>query len=416
MKKDKYIQLVMDEISRKDKVDVTTLSNVGLSSRNKLYRDFCTYTGHSINEYIRKNRLSKALTLIKASDLSLVEIAYGCGYSSQQALCREVKNYTSMTPLEYKESDVFHYLIPFFNENQLKVMTATHKLPQTICLKYLHNNLIGIENAAINRFFVCFPEYKEILLGRNGKQIGSQYCYELYIERLDDYSNLMNDFVIGGIMPATNRLYATITLKNDEKQINEGWDYLYGSWLSNSMYECTEEPYFEEYIMKGGKISRLKLYIPIQKRKDYINITIEKLPAMQICAASAKGRNAEEISSKAILSFLSEYFPYILQTGKKFFVEAKKDSYTCGILLNRSIKIPKSVKVNSLIIDDGIYAILHINNVCDYKQYERVLTNWLTDNGFIGDKVFVIYDSTNGQERPKMSLYSKINNLKNETI
>jgi hypothetical protein len=137
---------------------------------------------------------------------------------------------------------------------------------------------------------------------------------------------------------------------------------------------------------------------------------------MQICAASSKGSNAEEISSKEIISFLSQHFPYILQTSKRFFVELKEDNYTCGVLLNSSIKIPVNTKVRSLITNSGIYAVLHLNNVCNYKQYEYVMTRWLADNGFIGDKIFVIYDSDNGYKQPKMSLYSRINNLKSETI
>ena len=67
------------------------LSNVGYASHAKLYRSFYSLTGHSVKEYVRKRRLSNALALIKTSDMGLADIAFQCGYSSHQALCRAVR-------------------------------------------------------------------------------------------------------------------------------------------------------------------------------------------------------------------------------------------------------------------------------------------------------------------------------------
>ncbi|HML47109.1 MAG TPA: AraC family transcriptional regulator, partial [Clostridia bacterium] len=67
------------------------LSSVGYASHAKLYRSFYNLTGHSVMEYVRKRKLSNALAHIKTSDAGLTDIAFQCGYSSHQALCRAIR-------------------------------------------------------------------------------------------------------------------------------------------------------------------------------------------------------------------------------------------------------------------------------------------------------------------------------------
>ena len=71
----------------------------------QLNRHFYSITGYSVNEYIRKRRLSDALAQIKASAFPLADIAQNCGYSSQQALCREIKDTLRITATAYKNGN-----------------------------------------------------------------------------------------------------------------------------------------------------------------------------------------------------------------------------------------------------------------------------------------------------------------------
>lgn len=86
-----------------EEIPLEQAAQAGFTSLMQLYRDFYTYTGHSVKEYIRKRRLSVALGMIRSSQRPLAEIAYACGYSSQQALCKYVKSATSLTPLAYQK-------------------------------------------------------------------------------------------------------------------------------------------------------------------------------------------------------------------------------------------------------------------------------------------------------------------------
>ncbi|MFD2875102.1 helix-turn-helix domain-containing protein [Paenibacillus rhizoplanae] len=86
-----------------EEIPLEQAAQAGYTSLMQLYRDFYSYTGHSVKEYIRKRRLSVALGMIRSTQRPLTEIAYACGYSSQQALCKYVKSATRLTPLAYQK-------------------------------------------------------------------------------------------------------------------------------------------------------------------------------------------------------------------------------------------------------------------------------------------------------------------------
>jgi len=65
-----------------DDLNVERLAQAGRLSRTQLYREFYSSTGHSVKEYVRKRRLSKALALMKHTDMPLMQIAYECGFST----------------------------------------------------------------------------------------------------------------------------------------------------------------------------------------------------------------------------------------------------------------------------------------------------------------------------------------------
>ena len=94
-------------------LDSMKLANNMYRSRMQMHRDFYSIVGHTVKSYIAKRRLSIALAHIKASVLPLADIAYLSGYSSQQSLCRSVKQELGMTPLEYRYSNTYVDFPPY---------------------------------------------------------------------------------------------------------------------------------------------------------------------------------------------------------------------------------------------------------------------------------------------------------------
>ena len=72
-------------------------------SRVQLYRKVKALLGVNVNEYILNARLQKAKYLLQNEDLTIAEIAYQVGFSSQAYFATVFKNKLSVTPSEYKE-------------------------------------------------------------------------------------------------------------------------------------------------------------------------------------------------------------------------------------------------------------------------------------------------------------------------
>ena len=221
--KNKYMQNIFRHIENNmpDDLDTELLKNVGYVSCAQLYRDFYSITGHTVKEYVRKRRLSNALALIKTSDMGLADIAFQCGYSSHQALCRAVKQTLGITPSEYEKNDTYYFFPPWSGEPLQSVIVAADSIPRALRVLFYHSSLTNIENIAINTFLQAYPDYSGRIFGKNGEQMGNKLCYELYLTDIGrDYNNLnIYGFEITHEIPCFTSTFATSTVPNDERKI-----------------------------------------------------------------------------------------------------------------------------------------------------------------------------------------------------
>jgi YesN/AraC family two-component response regulator len=72
-------------------------------SKVQLYRKIKSLLGYNVNEYILHVRLQKAKYLMAKEDLTIAEIAFKVGFSSQAYFSTVFKSNFAMTPSEYKE-------------------------------------------------------------------------------------------------------------------------------------------------------------------------------------------------------------------------------------------------------------------------------------------------------------------------
>lgn len=393
-------------------LDAGLLSRAGYVSHAKLYRGFYNLTGHSVKEYIRKRRLSNALALIKTSDMGLTDIAFQCGYSSHQALCRAVKQTIGLTPSEYKHGDIY-YLFPPFNGEPLQSVTVSNEtIPQTLRVLFYHSSLMNIENMAVNTFLHAFPDYNGRIFGRNGKQEGNKFCYELYLtdtcvnrDKIKSYG-----FETMQEIPYSTAIFATSTVRNDEQKINAAWDYLYSTWLQNSMFEYTDEPYYEEYIFKNITITKLKLYLPIRKRSDETKITFISNPRLRFVAARVKGYNAEKIASQTVVDYLTLNYPHIVKTSKDLYLCKDANTYICGVQVNSELQLINNENIINITTDHDNYLVLESSVMGDYDRYADLLLSLARDNGMVADKkgIFAVYDAKVSFDNLSIKMYCPV--------
>ncbi|MEO3945679.1 helix-turn-helix domain-containing protein [Gorillibacterium sp. CAU 1737] len=386
-------------------------------SPRQFYRDFYSLTGHSVHEYIRKRRLSKALHLLRYSDMDAAAVAYACGYSSQAAFCQSVKAFLGVTTREYKEGSR-HYYFPALNMDRfVQVEVKSGTLPSMLSIHYRDRQLIGIEHRAVSSFLTRFPEYKGRLIGRNEKQVGKLYSYQLQVEYSETFIERIRSsgFLLSLINPPVTQLYAKILVKNDEALINDTWDFLYSQWMKNSMFEQDDAPYFEEYIRKNGTIQKLALHLPIKLRSEGPTIRITTRKEQWVLASTQRGAHAEKGTAKVLAEFLSRQYPYLLKTQTEYYLSKEGDCCTSGVFLNESRYIPDDGSLSMIVIPGGTYAVLEGNCYGKSSDDELILRRWLDENGFEPDRPsFLLYDVSAGTEREHIRVRTYIKMAENE--
>ena len=406
---DKAISLLN---SAEEKTNIDAAAKSCFISVMQLQRDFYSGTGYSVNEYARRLRLSNALCLIKSSDATLAEIAYSCGYSSQQALCREIKSLLGTTATKYRSSDDYYFLSPFNKEMPFQIEVSRERIPALVELRYFSPALRDIENRAVMHFLGNNPKYSGRLFGRNGRQRDNLLCYKLYIQAENDINT--DGFEYGRKYPEYKAIFAQVRVKNFENEINAAWDYLYSSWLPVSMFDYSEQNstayengYFEEYFSKGSYPTHLKLFLPITRKKKMLKISIEKPLSMLFLVSDKTGANAERETSRRVVEYLWKNHPCILKNVTNFYLRQKGSRYTCGVQINSEIKTTDNLHIISY--KNQSFAVLYFSGLADFSCSEEMLLAWLAENNFTPmGQAFAVYETDNSYNQPQMKLYCPI--------
>lgn len=87
-----------------DDISIEILSKNAHLSKYHFCRRFKSMTGQTVMEYILKTRLTRALDLIRDTDLPIGEISDACGFSSISYFCRVFKEWSGTSPLKYRKN------------------------------------------------------------------------------------------------------------------------------------------------------------------------------------------------------------------------------------------------------------------------------------------------------------------------
>lgn len=429
-----YLNKITEYIERNinDEIDLKAMAGAGAVSLMQLYRDFYVYTGHSVKEYIRKRRLSNACVMIRQTDVPLVDIALSNGYGTQQAFNKHFKNVLGVTPLEYKNGDTHFFFYPPDRWNiSLQVKVETEAIPEAVVCKYYSGQLKGIENRAVSALMDVIerhgaPSCGEMrLFGREGGQNGHTFCYELLFspgENAGAWPEVLSKGGFHGISVSgrTAGVFASCTVGNRERDITDGWNYLYNSWLNNSMFELDNRGYFEEYCLRGRVPVKLKLFLPVRRKPNYRTVTVGEMPEMAFVIGRRSGPDAERIASECVINFLKRRYPGIIREAATFYVSCSGDAYECGVKLDsgiNGISLPASGEVAIVRYPGGIYARLDDNCCADTGVHVSELERWLTQNGLShdGQKLFAVYEAGDGSFEAadiKMAVYAPVKIVK----
>ena len=133
---EKVIDYIENNLS--NKLDLDKISEAVHYSKYHLHRVFSNTVGMTIHDYVRRRQLTEAAKLLVFSDRPIIEIAFICGYESQQAFSSAFKSMYKIPPAQYRENREFYPL-------QLRFT--------------LHRN---IANKEFKKDDICFAEKSDI--------------------------------------------------------------------------------------------------------------------------------------------------------------------------------------------------------------------------------------------------------------
>lgn len=92
------------------KLELETVAEAVHYSKYHLHRQFTEITGMTIHDYVQRRQLTEAAKLLVFSDKPIIEIAFACGYESQQSFSTVFKAMYKLPPAEYRDKGNFYPL------------------------------------------------------------------------------------------------------------------------------------------------------------------------------------------------------------------------------------------------------------------------------------------------------------------
>lgn len=106
------IETVIDyiEANLDSKLDLEMIAEAVHYSKYHLHRLFTSTVGMTIHDYVQRRQLTEAAKLLVFSDRPIIEVAFICGYESQQAFSSAFKSMYKRSPAKFRENQEFYPL------------------------------------------------------------------------------------------------------------------------------------------------------------------------------------------------------------------------------------------------------------------------------------------------------------------
>jgi AraC-like DNA-binding protein/DNA gyrase inhibitor GyrI len=282
-----YITSHLDE-----NLSLKLLAQVACFSPFHFHRIFKSIVGESINIFINRVRLERALFLLKRNpSLSISDIAYDCGFNSQSSFARAFKKHFGVSASQFDEAEFLkkskigkefsfeprYYLKELTQEEKdINLEVQIKRVPE-MRLAYLR--VIGGYNPElmINAYkqFTHWAKQKN-LLGNGNYLMGmsqddpevtplSKYRYDFC---LTVPKNIKSEGEISiKVMPET--LVAIHHCRGDIHAVEQAWNWMFKVWLPESGYQPASLPCYEVFFstpeVSGWDYFDIQCCVPIKQ-------------------------------------------------------------------------------------------------------------------------------------------------------
>ena len=276
---------------------VERLGDVALFSKFHFHRIFKGATGETLNEFVKRRRLEKAVRLFKYNpQLSITEVALRVGFSSPEHFSRSFKSCFDLTPRQFRNSD---------SKNPSSAKNS--KIYQVLSDSSFYHVYLDSREKPQREFSVTLSARPELriatiseVFGTDGTGLVQAYqeliawaeTHEWYSIDAPRFSLSIDDVEVtpaefyrmefGIEVPASvngsgriqvdtlaGGLYALARVRGDIQCVAQAWDYLYKHWLPYSGYRPVDLPAVEIFLQGPEKIGwetfDLEIGFPVSK-------------------------------------------------------------------------------------------------------------------------------------------------------
>ena len=115
------------------KLDLETVATAVNYSKYHLHRIFTKTVGMTMHDYVQRRQLTEAAKLLVFSDKPIIEIAFICGYESQQSFTTAFTAMYKTSPAQYRDKQAFYPLLLRFYFTRQNAKRRTNKERYTAC-------------------------------------------------------------------------------------------------------------------------------------------------------------------------------------------------------------------------------------------------------------------------------------------
>ncbi|NJJ38882.1 AraC family transcriptional regulator [Paenibacillus apii] len=249
-------------------------------------RLFLAISGFTVQEYIRKRRITEASKHLLDSDESILSVAVAFQYHSQEAFTRAFESYTGITPGKFrKENPGFTGQSPISFLHHPEKETGEFEMDKPAIVQLDRLRIIGCEYRTHldgGRHYREIPGFYDDF-GRNGHFMhiphrtapGMAYGVSCRFQDDGGFSFIVGE-ESGETGEAPNHPYVSIDLPEGKyakfnasgpaEHIRNKRDFIYGVWLPESNYVRREGPDFEVTDVVNSRFPgsmRMQIFIPL---------------------------------------------------------------------------------------------------------------------------------------------------------
>ncbi|NMP10928.1 AraC family transcriptional regulator [Paenibacillus polymyxa] len=284
----KRIQCAIEfiELNLREDLKIAEIASQAYFSAFHFQRVFQAISGFTVQQYIRRRRLSEAAKRLKQSNQKVLDIAIEYQYNSQEAFTRAFEKSFGITPGKYRNCDIELSDQSKINFLDYKKNAAEElEVNKPVILQLETTKIVGYEyktnlnneqhykeipgfyeHFGAHEYFMCIPN--KIAPGMSygiACRFEDNGAFSFVVgEAVEEESKELAEGFIYMEIPAGK--YAEFDASGSNGRVQSIRDFIYGTWLPNSNFERREGPDFEITDVMNSYPDHLsmKVYIPIE--------------------------------------------------------------------------------------------------------------------------------------------------------